>query len=123
MNPFYVIALYPDADPENPIYAKSGEWCDFDHTPNIFAAHRFSSSVEAQAKMLGSDDFTKRNVYSDGSSMPPSFVWSGLKINFANPVASGKLKLLKVTVSIEDIHEVSVDQTSGYIPARNQLDY
>lgn len=49
--------------------------------------------AETQIKELLND---KPFTFSDGTIMPPHFIWSGLRISNANPKASGVLSIKRV---------------------------
>ena len=79
-------------------HVTKGEFSEFDVSSDR-DAKRFNSISEAESA-LQSRDFTKRNIYSDGSSSPPRAIWSALGINYQRPESSGIIQIVKHTQEI-----------------------
>ena len=59
-------------------------------------AVKFNSQEEILELIKTHPEFTKRHVYSDGTSFPPSIIWTGLGICNAKASAKGWFVIQKV---------------------------
>lgn len=87
-------------------YICRGEWSKYDLTGNRQSAMLFDSIEEIQTEIKSADDFIKRVEFADGTSAPPSLIWSGLNINYENPVGVGVIRICEVRHILHD--EISV---------------
>lgn len=75
--------------------------------PSEQQARRFETLGKVQA-CLDDPEFTKRINFNDGSSSPPSLIWSGLGINNAKRSAKGRVIVFQMkfeVVSVKDIFD------------------
>lgn len=70
-------------------------------------AVKFNSEDEILNLIQTHPEFTKRNVYSDGTSSPPSILWTGLGICNDKPSAKGWFVIQKVQPEIVGVIPVS----------------
>jgi hypothetical protein len=66
-------------------------------TYRVQSALWFATEEEVDA-VLQHDEFTKRVVFSDGSSAPPSQIWSGLGVCNVRPRADGFINILRIEI-------------------------
>lgn len=87
-------------------YVCRGEYTEFELSPNFHNAKFFGSVDQAKAAFQ-SNDFTKRNEFTDGSSAPPRILWSGLGICRARQEATGRILIKEVKFDEVYSQEVS----------------
>lgn len=82
-------------------YLQKGEYSYFSIDYGSFkTAIQFESIEEIKEMISNHPEFTKRIVYSDGSSAPPSIIWSGLGICKDTPDGKGWLVIQKVQTDV-----------------------
>ena len=86
-------------------YVCRGEYTEFELSPSFQRAKMFDTLEQAKTA-LQSNDFTKRNVFTDGSSSPPHILWSGLGICNARREATGQILIKEV--KFEDVYSQEV---------------
>lgn len=100
---YYIIQIV--AEDGKISYVSKGEYSAFSLTGSEHIAKRFSSISEVEEAME-SPDFTKRNNYSDGSSSPPSIIWSGLGICNVRKKSKGVINIIKFESEIVSIKQI-----------------
>lgn len=106
---YFIIQIV--AEDGNIQYVSKGEYSEFSLTFNEQYAQRFAN-IELIEQAMKSSDFTKRNIYTDGSSSPPSIIWSGLGICNARKRSSGYINIIKYeskNVSVKPVTDEFID--------------
>ena len=70
---------------------------------NFSGAVKFNSKEEILQWIETHPQFTKRHVYSDGTSSPPSIIWTGLGLCNDKPSAKGWFVIQKVQPEVVHI--------------------
>lgn len=100
---YYVIQIV--AENGTVKYVCKGEYSYFSLTSSMQSAKRFNSMSEVEEAMA-TPDFTKRNVYSDKSSGPPSIIWAGLGICNSRKKSKGWFNIIKIQSEIVSTKQV-----------------
>ena len=78
-------------------YLEKGEYSYYSIGYGSFSkAVKFNSQEEILELIKTHPEFTERHVYSDGTSFPPSIIWTGLGICNAKASAKGWFVIQKV---------------------------
>src|SRR5690606_38917211 len=66
----------------------------------ILQSAKWFPTEEALREVFQDREWVKRNEYIDGSSSPPSLIWSGLGINNQRPKAQGIVEVCKLDIQV-----------------------
>ncbi len=106
----YVISI---VSPIRTVYVGgSTEGSYFSIVPGFFQAKSFKTKEEAMA-VLEHPEFTKPATFTDGSTAPPSLIWSGLDIYFATPEAKGFVEIIEV--SLTPVYQQPISGKLGHV--------
>jgi hypothetical protein len=96
MSVHYIVSIQNDKGEH--WYIRSGEWSKWDLAYNARDAYQFPT-IQAAMSVSEDNDYTKRHNHMDGSSSPPSLIWTGLGICNKKPQATGFFVVHRVETS------------------------
>lgn len=91
----YVISITENTTNETKYICK-GDYSRFEIGYSIKQAEHFETVQECIDYINTHAEFNKRIEYSNGSSMPPRLVWSGLGINYIKREEKGTIKIIEI---------------------------